>query len=254
MGDAPRGDIPFDPKGSCLFFDVDGTLIDIAAHPDEVVVPASLLEDLHALNRRLDGALALCSGRTIGALDRLFRPLVLAAAGAHGAEFRFTPGSATISGVEGDLPSALLDGVADIARSVPGLLVEDKKVCIAVHYRDNPEAGPDLRLRLENVAAGLPGLGLVVMPGHFVFELKRASHDKGTALDAFMAQPAFAGRQPIFLGDDITDEKAFMRVGAYGGLAISVAHPRQGAVQLFDTPSQVRAWLSALAAQARQPA
>lgn len=254
MDDAARCPVPFDPDRSCLFFDVDGTLIDIAPHPDEVVVPDSLRDDLHTLSHRLGGALALCSGRTIGTIDRLFQPLILPAAGAHGAELRFAAGAAMVSGVEGDLPADLLDKVAGIAREIPGLLVEDKKVCIAVHYRDNPQAGFELGRRLDAAAGDLPQLGLVVMPGHFVFELKRASHDKGTALTAFMEHAPFKGRRPIFLGDDVTDEKAFARVGAYDGLAVSVAHPRQGAVKLFDSASEVRHWLSILAREARKAA
>src|SRR5260370_38099753 len=94
----PRGESRMTPdvfvpkaESICLFLDVDGTLIDLAPTPDAVVVSSALLEELSLAERRLDGALALVSGRPIAELDRLFAPIKLRASGVHGAEIRYSP-------------------------------------------------------------------------------------------------------------------------------------------------------------------
>src|SRR5262249_32823722 len=133
-----------------VFLDVDGTLIDIAPHPDAVVVPPDLVRDLGLAEDRLGGALALISGRTIADLDRLFFPLRLKGSGVHGAEFRFDSSQGTVISAAGALPVAAWSDLLDVLQGFPGCLAENKAFSFAVHYRAAPESGLVLRHALES--------------------------------------------------------------------------------------------------------
>jgi trehalose 6-phosphate phosphatase len=235
---------PLPQPNWALFLDIDGTLLDIADSPDAVVVPASLLEHLQAAERRLDGALALVSGRTIAAIDRLFAPLQLAASGQHGSEWRPVPGAATQAVAEAPLPPGLHEAAARLGRLHPGIVVERKSHALAVHYRNAPDFGAEIGGRLAEAMTGYDGL--MLLHGKSVWEIKDAAQSKGTAVDLFMRQPAFADRVAVFLGDDRTDEDGFHVVESLGGLAIPVGplalkRPHGPA---FASPAQVRAWLA----------
>lgn len=231
----------------CLFLDVDGSLIEIASRPEAVVVPPSLVVDLGRASEALGGALALVSGRAIEQLDVLFDPLRLRASGVHGAEMRFSPdtdvdrlpGAALPQPVRGDL-SALL-------RDFPGTFVEDKRFSLAIHYRAVPAAGEALLAALRALVARQAEAALILLPGHFVFELKRPGFDKGEAVRRFMADPPFRDRTPIFIGDDVTDRPGFAAAIAAGGSAYGVGRPIAGTTGTFDSPSAVREWVGRIA-------
>ncbi|MEP9354401.1 trehalose-phosphatase [Xanthobacter sp. KR7-65] len=237
-----------DATTHAFFLDVDGTLLDIAARPNEVVVPYNLPDTLAALARRAGGALALVSGRTIADLDALFGPRRFAAAGSHGAESRTAPSGDIVRAAP--LERSLRRAVGTVASEFNGVFAEDKETAIAVHYRAQPTVEPVLRRALLSVVGGFPDVTL--LPGHCVFEIKRKGHDKGTAVDAFLALPAFAGRTPVFIGDDVTDEAGFRAVRAAGGIAIAVGIERAGAQTVLPDPSAVRALITHLAAEPRQ--
>jgi trehalose 6-phosphate phosphatase len=235
-----------DPGTHALFLDVDGTLIDIAPHPDAVRVPAGLVRLLEDLSARFGGALALVSGRTAARLDALFAPLILPVAGVHGAEMRLAAGGPVASAVQ-PFPERLRQGLGDLARRFDGVFTEDKTSAIAVHYR----AAPDARAVLGDEIAALVeacGRGYAVLPGQMVFEVKPALHDKGTAVAAFLEQPAFAGRRPVFVGDDVTDEAGFAAARAHGGLAVSVGRRLPDVDTVLRDAGAVRDWLAGLAA------
>jgi trehalose 6-phosphate phosphatase len=229
-------------RESCLFLDVDGTLLEIAPTPDAVVVDEPLRELLRKLERRCDGALALISGRPIADLDDLFDPLFLAAAGVHGCERRDSQGhwlrpsrdDARFDEFRGHLQSALapLDGV----------LVEDKHIAFALHYRQAPALQAPLRAALAKLAPLLSDSHEVI-EGDEVIEIKPASHDKGTAVEAFLQEPPFAGRRPIFIGDDLTDQDGFAAVRRHHGLAIAVGSNVNSEWHLGG-PREVRQWLT----------
>lgn len=229
-----------------LFLDVDGTLLDLAARPMDVDVPRRLLDDLSALSIRLDGALALVSGRSVAVLDELFEPLRLKAAGSHGAELRLEA-EGEVEIVSAGLPAALREELEELSANIPGVLIEDKAVCVAVHYREAPTSADALRAALETMLNATGDASLEILPGRLVFEVKHRSHDKGTAVDAFMERPPFRGRRPVFIGDDITDEAGFAVVPKHGGLAYAVGRDMRGAKRGFDTASEVRAWIARLA-------
>jgi trehalose 6-phosphate phosphatase len=235
---------------SALFLDVDGTLLDIAATPDAVVVPAALRDALAQLAVRLDGALALVSGRPVAELDQLFAPLRLAAAGGHGAQWRLAGNTSTES-ISGDgLPEALRRALVGLARQHPGVLVEDKGHSIALHYRGAPAAREALEEGLTALLATPVACGLRVLPGKMVFEVLAGGFDKAQAVRRFVAVPPFAGRAPVFIGDDVTDGPAIALMPQLGGLALAVGRPLPGAQAIFDDAAAVRAALVA-AARAR---
>lgn len=239
-----------DPHTCAFFFDVDGTLIDIAIHPDAVSVPKTLLTTLEILDRETGGALALVSGRTVAGLDALFSPLRLAASGVHGGEMRLSPDGA-VDRQSPELPEDLRAGLVTLTRDIEGVLVEDKRSTVALHYRLNPEAGPQLRSLLERFVSDA-GDGLALLPGRLVFEVKRASHDKGSAVRQFMQSSAFAGRTPVFMGDDVTDEAAFAVMKDLGGVVVSVGRDLPIADAVLPQAEDVRALLSTLAENARR--
>ena len=230
-----------------FFLDVDGTLLDLAPHPDAVVMPEGLPATLDALFHRSGGALALVSGRALSSLDALFGSS-FPAAGSHGAQMRIRAGAGSWSAAP--LAPDLAAAIRAAAGAIAGVFAEDKGTSIAVHYRAVPEAAPRLAEALHRLVAGREDLRL--LPGHCVFEVRRAGHDKGTALESFMAGAPFAGRTPVFIGDDVTDEAGFRAATARGGLAIAVGAPRAGADVVLPCPEAVRAYLSHLAAEPRQ--
>ena len=243
MPDAPPSP---PPASSALLLDVDGSLIDIAARPEAVVVPTSLIDDLRRADRLLGGALALVSGRSIEQLDALFAPLLLRASGVHGAEMRFEPDEAVIQSKADAVPQPVRRALASVLARFPGVFVEDKRFSLAVHYRAVPEHGPALGEALDDIVRRHGGGDLVLMPGHAVFELKRPGFDKGAAVRRFLDHPRFRGRRPIFVGDDVTDQPGFAAALAAGGVAYGVGRAIAGTVGTFPAPSAVRAWIGAI--------
>ena len=232
------------PDNACLFLDVDGTLIDIAPTPDAVVVPPGLVVDLMRADDVFGGALALVSGRSIAELDRLFSPLVLKASGVHGAEFRMSDRADGRWTSAAPLPSRAWTELSGLLDRFPGTLVEDKIFSYAVHYRSVPEVGPRLRAELENFLTERSALGLQILPGHCVYELKRPGVDKGAAIRTLMDMAPFLGRVPIFIGDDVTDAPGFTAVAALGGHAFSVGRAFPDVEGTFSGPAEVRRWLA----------
>jgi trehalose 6-phosphate phosphatase len=234
-----------DPGKIALLLDVDGTLVDIAPTPHEVHVSEDLCQSLAHLSERTGGALALVSGRPIHDLDRLFAPLQLAAIGGHGAEMRLADGR-HVSEVA-PLPAAMRARLA--AFTAPGILVEDKGYSLALHYRKAPREEEPLRRHIAAVCAEFPGEALEVLPGKALFEIKRPGIDKGRAVRMLMTHAPFAGRRPVFIGDDVTDETVFAILPALDGIGFSVHRHFAGLAGIFDSPEEVRRALRRLAAR-----
>ena len=225
-----------------LFLDVDGCLLDLAAHPDEVTVPPRLRDALATLAGRLDGALALVSGRSLAGLDALFAPLRLPAAGLHGLEWRAGASIREAPASPPALASIQAEAMA-IAADYPGAVVEDKGAAIGLHWRSAPTAMEALCGFAEAALPRLPGFRL--QHGHSVVELRPAGGDKGMAIAALMREPPFHGRTPVFAGDDITDESGFAVVNAQGGISILVGGREPSAAHFgLPAPKAVRRWLN----------
>ncbi|WP_066094349.1 trehalose-phosphatase [Xanthomonas massiliensis] len=226
-----------------LFLDVDGTLLDFADRPDRVRPAAGLGDILARLHRRLHGALALVSGRPLAELDRLFAPLVLPAAGLHGHQLRPTPEiEATPPDEVPDALHALHAQAERFAAQHPGVLVEDKGAGLALHWRRCPESGADVQAFARQYLGQLEGYRL--QPGDHVVEFVPSGCDKGAALRAMMDRPPFAGRVPVFVGDDLTDEFGFAAANALGGWSVRVGRRLPTAATYgLDEVAAVHAWL-----------
>jgi trehalose 6-phosphate phosphatase len=229
-----------------LFLDVDGTLLDLAARPEDVVTPAGLVSTLAGAERKVAGALALISGRSIHDIDRLFAPLRLRASGVHGAEIRFDPDASITPTATADLPQSLLTALRRAVEPYPGVFIENKRFSFTVHYRLAPSAERPLRNIVKQLVDSI-SVAVDVMDAHYAIEIKSPCFDKGGAIAAFLSTSTFRERTPIFVGDDTTDESGFALVSARGGFAYSVGHPRPGAIGAFSGPGAVRAWLAEFA-------
>jgi trehalose 6-phosphate phosphatase len=236
------------PGNIGLFLDVDGTLLDIAPRPEAVEVKPGLLDDLAALESALGGAVALVSGRPIAELDRLFAPLRLVASGVHGAELRREPNGPVELLTNGRLGDDAWSALSCLLRDYPGSYAENKEVSFAVHY---PDPGTDverLKRDLQRLKLGLetPDQPLRLIAGRAVFELQLEGFDKGRAIELFMRDKPFHGRQPIFIGDDEIDRAGFDAALAMDGLAFSVGITLPGLSGTFADPGAVRDWLHGL--------
>jgi trehalose 6-phosphate phosphatase len=244
-------DLPAPPEtgadtGWALFLDVDGTLLDIACRPDDVRVEPRLHDDLARLREQLGGALALLSGRTLAQLDALLDWNLHVAAGLHGAELRTSDGDEHITGDAAAFTRVRLHAAALVA-ATRGVILEDKRLALALHYRHAP-AARDAAERIAQTLLQDAGGHYALQRGDHVFELKPAGVDKGRALAALMQDAPFRGRVPWMLGDDLTDDHAFRHVNANGGVSVIVGSRRPTeARHALDDPAAVRAWLHALA-------
>ncbi|PRD44233.1 trehalose-phosphatase [Phyllobacterium phragmitis] len=237
-------------SGWAIFFDIDGTLLDIAETPDAVRVPESLIHDLVRLSRKLDGALALVTGRSIPFVDEIFRGVRFPVAGLHGAECRDAAGRTSRIELTPDFMRAK-DMLKQQARRWPDILVEDKHAAIAVHYRQAPQYQGDMQVLMREIA-DMAGPQWTLQEGKMVTELRPAAHDKGYALKAFMADPPFSARRPLVFGDDVTDEAMFKAANAANGLSVKIGAPSAetsdtAATIYMGSPAILRSWLSEIA-------
>ena len=228
-------------ENTALFLDIDGTLLDLARTPDRVKVPRDLLKALEQLSHELSGAFAFVSGRSLESIDKLFSPFKPAAIGAHGGEIRGLDGTVARKPALPDSVRAVFTG---LARNIPGLLLEDKKCALALHYRLAPEARPVLTSAMEKHAKLFEAEKIHILHGKAVIEARPLGVDKGTAVVALARQKPFAGRAILFGGDDATDLDVFRILPDLGGRGFSVGQHFPGAEHVFESPRAVRQWLT----------
>jgi trehalose 6-phosphate phosphatase len=231
-------------QGSSLFLDFDGTLVEIVERPDAVAVDTSLATLMSSLADKLQGRLAVVSGRPRAEIDALFGGASFAVSGSHGLELRWPDGRSMAP----ETPAGLAEIAARmraLAAVYPGILVEEKPFGAALHYRGAPDSEPECRALVMRLAAES---GLILQAGKMVFELRAPGADKGAALHAFLEEPPMRGTRPVFLGDDVTDEDAFAAAFSLGGHGILVgeARPTAARYRLPDVAA-ARAWLDAAA-------
>ncbi len=230
------------PGEWALFLDFDGTLVELAASPDAIRVPVGLPDLLKGLVERFDGAVAILTGRALDDLDGHLPGFACSAAGQHGAERRLRPGRRALV-AEVPALAATRRGIEDFRAAHPALFVEDKGASIALHYRAEPVMREAV-LALADRAAAAAGGALERIDGKFVCELRPAGSNKGAALAAFLAEAPFAGRRPLAIGDDLTDEAAFAAAFEANGSAIKVGEGETRAPWRLTDPGAVRAWLA----------
>ena len=230
------------PPEPAVFLDLDGTLIEIAAHPDAVERSIRLDALLTRLPRVTANAVAIVSGRTLADLDRLLAPHRLPMAGIHGMERRRADGNVIRAPVALDWMQGTRDAMVRFVAAHPGLLLENKGASLALHYRSRPE----LEDAVQQFVADLDiPAAAERLQGRKVMEVKPRQMNKGTAIRAFMSEPPFAGRTPVFAGDDVTDESGFIAVNELGGVSVKVGTGATAANWRLPGVSDVLRWLDA---------
>ena len=222
-----------------LFLDLDGTLAPFTATPEDVGPEFERNDRLRRLVDRLNGRLAVVSGRGIDDLDRILEGSVDALAGSHGLQRR--SGGAVMAAAAHDRLDDVVRDLQALAERVPGLHVEVKPLSAALHYRAAPHAEAEVHVFGDALAART---GLKQQRGSMVLEFLTPGADKGAAVRAFMGAPPFLGTIPVFAGDDLTDEDGFRAAAELGGFGILVGPPRPtfAAFRLAGEPA-VHAWL-----------
>lgn len=241
-----------DARRHAFFFDFDGTLTEIADRPDAVLIDERVTSALTVLAEKTGGAVAVVTGREIETIDQFLDPLVLPIAGVHGVERRQANGLRRTAVIDEDAARRTEAELAEFVSGHEGLLLERKRGAVALHYRARPDLEADCIRAVERATANVSNV--VLTRGKMVIEARFHRATKGTAIQDFCAEPPFAGRIPVFAGDDVTDEDAFAAVNALGGISIKVgtgdtlAHYRARGVQSFLD------WLSRLADRLKERA
>jgi len=237
----------YDFAADALFLDFDNTLVDFAPLPESVMLPPDLITTLQRLQQATNGALAIISGRPMEQIDHFLSPLRLPVAGVHGAERRSADGRV----VQLQVPDIkrLLVYLQPLAAQHAGLLLEIKRGALALHYRRAPHLEQICVQAMTDALAHEQGFAL--LRGSMVVEAKAADADKGKAIAAFMDEAPFAGRRPVFIGDDITDEAGFAWVQSQsaGGLGIKVGPGPSLAHARIADPAAVRSMLAQVSGQ-----
>jgi trehalose 6-phosphate phosphatase len=241
------------PAFPALFLDLDGTLLELAEHPERAVPSARLRALLPALQPATGGAVAIISGRSISSLDRLLAPHRFAAAGVHGLERRKVNGDIVATAIDTAQLTRIHEDIQRFVAQHEGLLLEDKALSLALHYRQRPELEAEVNRFIGDLGDALPP-ELEFQPGKKVFELKHREVDKGRAILSFMAEAPFAGRRPVFVGDDITDEAGFVAVNKLDGISVKVNSTQTKAQWHLESVELVLSWLEQAIAGSMVPA
>ncbi len=232
-----------------LFLDLDGTLAEIAPNPDAVHLPPAIVACLERLQAHLGGALALVSGRPMDAVDRLTDPAQFPVAGIHGAEWRDVDGHRHRVPLDPAMLDRARGAFGTFAARHPGTWAEDKGIALGLHYRAAPAAGAAAAAMAERVAEEI-GPSVAVLRGKMIVELRARDATKAHAVDRYLEGPPFAGRRPVYVGDDVTDEDAFRAVNARDGISVLVGDggAGNGTAARYRLPSvtAVYEWLEAL--------
>ncbi len=242
---APAGIAP-DLDTCALLLDIDGTLLELAPTPRDVVVPPKLAYTLQSLHERTSGALALVSGRSLTDIDVIFAPLQFPAVGGHGAEMRLNTDTEAVASRAPPMDNDLKKRFTAIAALSPGIILEDKGYSVALHYRLAPQFERTIYEAVSAIRADLPQAPFEVLPGKSVCEIKPIGFTKATGVRELMTHAPFAGRSPLFIGDDVTDESVFAIMPSFNGVSFSVGRHAHGVNGRFDAPKDVRAWLAHL--------
>ena len=229
-----------------LYLDIDGTLLEYAPHPQQVRVGAGLLGLLGRLTEAAGGAIALISGRSVADIDALFAPLVLPAAGQHGTEGRGADGALSRHAPPLESLGRAAAEIVRLTAAHGGLVFENKGMTLALHYRQAPTLRALVEAEMRAIAARL-GDAFELQTGKFVAEIKPSGRNKGSAIAEFAAEAPFAGRRPVFIGDDLTDEPGFEFVNRAGGHSVKVGPGITRARWHLPDAASVSRWLAAYA-------
>jgi trehalose 6-phosphate phosphatase len=234
-----------DPQRTAIFLDFDGTLVEFAERPDLVQLSPVTRDALTRIYAALGGALAVITGRDISDVDKFLEPLHLPIAGVHGMKRRSTDGLVHGPVVDARIVAALSDRLQPFVGRSEGLLLERKPGSIALHYRARPDLEAECVAAMDDAVHGVEGIHLI--RGKMVIEAKADASDKGGAVEGFLSEFPFAGRTPLFAGDDVTDEDAFAAVNSRQGISVKVGPGETRARYRADSIPEFLDWLQGVA-------
>ncbi|MDC0610413.1 trehalose-phosphatase [Vibrio sp.] len=230
---------------SALFFDFDGTLVDLKPTPDEVVVSEELQSIINALDDKTSHAIALISGRNIESLDKHLQLPNIKMSGSHGMEYRLDSNlPITLHPDVIHLPDDLINQCESFCE-IYGLLLERKPLSLAIHYRSQPTLEPNVIDFLTTLLKQFSQLDLKIQSGKCIREIKPSHISKATALDLFANTNDFKNRTIWYFGDDVTDEDAFEWVNAQGGVSVKIGEGESKALYRLPSPNDLKQFLLA---------
>ena len=216
--------------------DYDGTLSPIVSDPAAAVPVPAAPALLGSLAELPGTSVAVVSGRELAVLGPLSgMPGSVTLVGSHGTEFEdgFAGG---FNAEQQELRDRIEEEVRPWAEAVPGAAVEAKPASIAVHVRNAPEAaGQSLLDRVEEGPGSWPGVHIT--HGKAVIELAVLDADKGSAV--LLLRKSTRSSAVLFLGDDVTDERAFAVLGP-SDVGIKVGEgPTRAGLRIADPQAAV---------------
>ncbi len=238
---------PSTPEHFAFFFDFDGTLADIVEHPEDVEVTDATRDALTALRHSLEGAVAIITGRDIAAIDRFLTPVRLPVAGVHGLTRRDATGQMHQPAFDGEALKLIETVLERLVAQESGLLLEAKQGALALHYRLRPDLEGVCLEAMEQAVNGTPSI--TVRRGKMVIEAVGHTGNKGDAIERFLNEKPFAGRVPVFAGDDLTDEDGFASVNRLQGISIKVGQGETQAHYRAEDREELLSWLNAIIAR-----
>lgn len=229
------------PENAAVFLDFDGCLVELAPTPDAVVVPDRLPDLLSRLYQRQQKAVALISGRNVESLRGFLPDFPGVIAGSHGAELAFPGAEPEVLEIGGPGIADLQARAREFAAKHKGLLVEAKPHGVAIHYRQVPDLEDQVTAAMTELAKSFPDLAL--QPAKMALELRPKNAGKNHALARIMTLSEFAGRVPVYAGDDLTDEVAIAEAQKRGGFGIKIGEAKTCAKYCLPNPQSLFDWL-----------
>ena len=209
-----------------VFSDFDGTLTPLFDDYRDTVLPPAIRDRLSELSRKME-LVAVVSGRDVRYLHETIGLKSVTYVGNHGLE-EWRAGEKQPE-YRAQVPVGLVEEVESGVESigVSGLLVENKGLRVAVHYRNAPNLAAARSAVSQMLEPLAKGRGLGIKEGKMVWEIgPRVEVNKGTAVDRLAREYELTGA--IVLGDDVTDCDAFdalhglVREGGRKGTAVAV--------------------------------
>lgn len=202
------------PAATALLCDIDGTIAPIAPRPSEARVPARFRDLLADLVPRL-GLVAFVTGRALADGRRMIPLDGAAYVGTHGLE---TMGPDGILHVEpaaeryvDRIHEVRTDAARDLDCEALGIVLEDKRTVLALHYRLAPNAAETRHQILTRVIEPARARGLAIATGHYSYEVRPpVSFSKGASVQRLLAADDYLA--VMFCGDDLTDVTAFTAI------------------------------------------
>jgi len=232
-----------------FFFDIDGTLTEIKPCPNDVSLSEEVKLSLVCLSKNRQ-ALALISGRTLSEIDKLTAPFILSAAAVHGSQLRHHDGRTELISLDHSVISQIREHLKIAKTDYPNLIFEDKNIAFAIHYRQTPELAGTARKIAMGIAEEFSSI-FTLQEGKCVYEIKPCNVSKGLAVKKFMDTNLFRGKIPIYIGDDVTDESAFIEINKMKGISIKVGEGNTEALHRFASVKETIQWLVIIASKFR---